>query len=66
MMALQDIVKADLARLLYMKQFGGCYADLDFESIQPLDTLLADESLVLARMGNVSFIHDVPNAFMCR
>ena len=62
---LQDSVKADLARILYMKHFGGCYADLDVESIRPLDELLKDESIVLARMGDVGLAHDVPNAFMC-
>lgn len=62
---LQDSVKADLARILYMKHLGGCYADLDVESIRPLDELLKDESIVLARMGDVGLAHDVPNAFMC-
>ena len=62
---MQDSVKADLARLLYMKHFGGCYVDLDVESIKPLDELLKDESIVLARMGDAVLAHDVPNAFFC-
>ncbi|KAK9841295.1 hypothetical protein WJX74_003340 [Apatococcus lobatus] len=36
----EAIMRADTARILYMKQFGGCYADLDFESLKPLDSLL--------------------------
>ncbi len=62
---LQDSVKSDLARLLYLKHFGGCFAQMDFESIHPLDGLLKDESMVLARVEIDEGDETVPNAFMC-
>lgn len=51
---------------------AGCYADLDFESLKPLDPLLRDLPIALAKMGHsdpksVGEIaqHSIPNAFMC-
>jgi len=35
-----SIQRADIARLLYMHSFGGVYADLDVELLQPLEPLL--------------------------
>ncbi|KAK9861333.1 hypothetical protein WJX84_001856, partial [Apatococcus fuscideae] len=68
----EAIIRADTARILYMKQYGGCYADLDFESLKPLDPLLRDLPIALAKMGHsdpksVGEIaqHSIPNAFMC-
>ena len=37
---MSHINRADVARLLYMHAFGGVYADLDFELVQPLEPLL--------------------------
>ena len=49
----------------------GCYVDLDFEALKPLEGLLHNRTLALARMGNrtvehKSHEHNVPNSFMCR
>jgi Anp1/Glycosyltransferase sugar-binding region containing DXD motif len=43
-----EISRVDAARYLMMHQFGGVYADLDMESLAPLDELLEGEKLVLA------------------
>jgi mannosyltransferase OCH1-like enzyme len=48
-----------------MHYYGGVYADLDFESIRPMDKYLKGKQLVLGRMGDNAFIdHSIPNAFM--
>ena len=48
-----------------MHKFGGVYADLDFESIRPMDQYLEGKQLILGRMGNNSnFRHSIPNAIM--
>jgi hypothetical protein len=43
-----EISRVDAARYLIMHWFGGVYADLDMESLAPLDDLLEGEHLVLA------------------
>jgi hypothetical protein len=43
-----EISRVDAARYLMMHRFGGVYADLDMESLAPLDDLLEGERLVLA------------------
>ncbi|KAK9832448.1 hypothetical protein WJX74_010598 [Apatococcus lobatus] len=60
-----QIMRADAARILYMRTYGGCYVDLDFESLKPLDGLVSELPLALGSMGYESSEHDVPNAFMC-
>ncbi|MBP2307309.1 glycosyltransferase [Azospirillum melinis] len=41
------IARIDLARYLILRRFGGVYADLDFECLQPIDGLLEGRSLVV-------------------
>lgn len=43
----QHIMRVDAARYLMMRRHGGLYADLDFESLRPIDGLLAGRELVL-------------------
>ncbi|MGQ9365932.1 glycosyltransferase [Azospirillum sp. A39] len=43
----QPICRADLARYLILKRFGGLYADLDFECLKPVDGLIAGASLAI-------------------
>ena len=38
----KSIMRADVIRYFILWKFGGLYADLDFEALQPMDTLLAD------------------------
>jgi len=59
----------DMIRYLILYEYGGVYADLDYECIEPLDGLLENESCCLAsdpeehaRIFNKS--HIVTNAFM--
>jgi mannosyltransferase OCH1-like enzyme len=40
------VSRADLARVLVVYHYGGIYADLDCESLKPLDDLLAGRGLV--------------------
>ena len=51
---------------------AGCYADLDFESLKPLDSLLEDLPIALAQMGDrvadaqpEVLQNSIPNAFLC-
>ncbi len=50
---------------MYMYLFGGVYADLDMEALQPLDPLLAGRHAALAWMGPADdHPHNLPNAWM--
>ncbi|CAL8462282.1 g1813 [Coccomyxa elongata] len=61
----ENIMRADTARVLYLHKYGGLYADLDFEVLQPFDKLLDKDTLVLAAMtDDSSFNHRIPNAWM--
>jgi mannosyltransferase OCH1-like enzyme len=62
----KPIMRADLARILYMHKFGGVYVDLDFEPLRPIDSLLENETgAVLAYNTNAYYSRDVvPNAFL--
>ena len=55
------IQQADVARLLYMHAFGGVYADLDVELLQPLDGLLAQSAAAnsTALVGQEPLAHAV-------
>lgn len=39
----REIYRADMARCLYLKRFGGVYVDLDIEPLRPLDALLSND-----------------------
>lgn len=43
------IVKIDFIRLAYMHRFGGIYADMDFEALRPLDSLVSGDRIVVGR-----------------
>lgn len=58
------IQRADCARYFYMLHFGGCYFDLDFESLKPLEPLLAGVQVALGYMSkNKDGPLSIPNAF---
>jgi glycosyltransferase involved in cell wall biosynthesis len=42
----EPIMRADAARYFILHRFGGVYADLDFECLRPLDTLIAEHDVV--------------------
>jgi mannosyltransferase OCH1-like enzyme len=42
------VSRADLARYLVVCHYGGVYADLDLESLRPLDDLLVDREFLIA------------------
>ena len=61
----KDIMKADVARAMYMHRFGGMYADLDTFCLRPLDNLTALGSVLVAKMSaDDNFEHNIPNAWM--
>jgi inositol phosphorylceramide mannosyltransferase catalytic subunit len=43
----REIFRADMARCLYLHQFGGVYADIDIEPLRPLTRLLAQHTCLL-------------------
>jgi mannosyltransferase OCH1-like enzyme len=52
---------------MYLHKFGGVFADLDFESIRPMDEYLKGKQFVLGRMSIPPRLwseHSIPNAFM--
>ncbi|DBB01557.1 TPA: hypothetical protein ACH3X1_000206 [Trebouxia sp. C0004] len=60
-----SVQRADCARYFYMLQYGGCYFDLDFESLKPLEPLLADVQVALGYMSkNIPHELSIPNAFL--
>ena len=60
-----NIQRADCARYFYMLRYGGCYVDLDFESIKNLDPLLNSVQVALGYMTNdVQSEISIPNAFL--
>ncbi|KAI9192968.1 nucleotide-diphospho-sugar transferase [Polychytrium aggregatum] len=63
----KPIMRADAARYIYMHKYGGVYADLDMESLRPLDDLVEGRELILGQMGTqISpwWQHSLPNAWM--
>jgi len=59
------IERADCARYFYMLQYGGCYFDLDFESLKPLEPLLENVQVGLGYMSdNTTQPLSIPNAFL--
>lgn len=60
-----NIQRADCARYFYMLHFGGCYFDLDFESIKSLDPLLQNIRVALTYMSTDTESEiAIPNAFL--
>lgn len=43
----EAIMRADTARYFILHQFGGVYADLDFQALRPLDPLLQNTQVVV-------------------
>jgi glycosyltransferase involved in cell wall biosynthesis len=44
----QPIYRVDAVRYFWLHHFGGVYIDLDFECLAPIDSLIAEQSLVLS------------------
>ena len=61
----RNIQRADCARYFYMLRFGGCYFDLDFESMKGLSPLLQNVKVALAYMtSDIASEIAIPNAFL--
>lgn len=61
------VMRADTARYMYMYVYGGVYADLDMECLRPLGPVVGSGggAAMVALMGHdLSFEHNIPNAFM--
>ena len=56
---------ADVIICKHWHRYGGVYADLDFESLKPLDSLLERGKVLLGTLGvNSPPEHSIPNSFM--
>jgi mannosyltransferase OCH1-like enzyme len=61
----RQILKVDAVRYLYLYKYGGVYADLDMESLKPVDSVLHNVDLALGFMGSaLDNDHSLPNAWM--
>ncbi|KAJ3293230.1 hypothetical protein HDU79_000599 [Rhizoclosmatium sp. JEL0117] len=71
----RPIMKADAVRVFYLHRYGGVYADLDVIPLKPMDELLGNNDLVLAKMdvppmvasnpdSNWYYVNQIPNAWM--
>jgi hypothetical protein len=59
------VMRADVARLLYMHHVGGMYADLDFRALKPFDPLLAPATgAVVGAMVGDDWDQALPNAWL--
>lgn len=60
----RGVIRADIARALYLHRHGGLYVDLDFACLRPMEELLAPlgDRIVLGRHGQPR--QPVPNAWM--
>ncbi len=65
----RNIMRVDAVRYFFLHHHGGIYADLDFESLKPLDPLLMehkDADVILGSMNTTESDqgHSIPNAIM--
>ena len=61
----QEIYRADIVRPFFLYRYGGIYADMDTECVQPLDALGNMGDVIIGRMGlDKSYPHSIPNAIM--
>jgi mannosyltransferase OCH1-like enzyme len=61
----KNINRADAVRYFFLYYYGGIYADMDFECLRPIDSLLTtDASVILGRMDTKNANHSIPNAIM--
>jgi mannosyltransferase OCH1-like enzyme len=60
-----EINRVDFVRTLYLFFFGGFYADLDFQCLNPFSRYCALGEVLFGRMGvENDFVHSIPNALM--
>uniref|UniRef100_A0A7S4DRE6 Alpha 1,4-glycosyltransferase domain-containing protein n=1 Tax=Lotharella globosa TaxID=91324 RepID=A0A7S4DRE6_9EUKA len=55
---LKPVEQADISRILYLYYFGGVYADMDFESLKPMETIMD----LLEKEKATGFIGSEPRA----
>ena len=64
----EEIFRVDFVRAVYLYRWGGIYADLDYQCLQPVNHLWGTgktPEVLLGMMGtNPSFPHSIPNALM--
>ena len=61
----KNINRADAVRYFFLYYYGGIYADMDFECLRPIDSLLTtDASVILGKMDTKNEKHSIPNAIM--
>lgn len=64
----KNIQRVDAFRYFVLYEYGGLYADLDFECLRKFDPIFdeyADSDVILGSMGNnENWMHSLPNALM--
>ena len=58
------IYRADAARIFYMFHYGGIYADLDADCLQPFEHLLTNHSIVFGAMEGKLTQFDPPEGYV--
>jgi len=66
-----EIKRADAIRYMFLYTYGGIYIDMDFECLQPFDSLLKEYSYYDILLGSITTdstrsnsMHSIPNAIM--
>ena len=59
-----NIYRADAARIFYMFHYGGIYADLDADCLQPFEHLLTNHSIVFGAMEGKQTKFDPPEGYV--
>ena len=62
----REIFRADFIRPVYLFEYGGLYADMDFQCLRPLNGIFeSHHGIILGKMGtDDAFEHCIPNAMM--
>ena len=67
----KEIKRADAIRYMFLYKYGGIYADMDFESLKPLDKLLDEYACYDILLGSIRsswkpwhMRNNIPNAIM--
>jgi inositol phosphorylceramide mannosyltransferase catalytic subunit len=59
------VMRADVARMMYLHRYGGVYADFDILALRDISVLVSGDDVVLGQMSNnLAQPNNLPNAFM--
>jgi inositol phosphorylceramide mannosyltransferase catalytic subunit len=59
------VMRADVARIMYLHRYGGIYADFDILALRDISELVSGDDVVIGQMSsNLALHNNLPNAFM--